>query len=96
MYIVISFDFAGSSNVTLHAMTNDESVAHQVYEDQAAKPDSQIRSPSDLEHQDFHRLVELVEIDPEIFTSMDSTYTFFWENIHNIPKGVRVIKTNNV
>ena len=87
MYLVISFDFGGSSDVRIHALTHDLYKADSVYIKLHGLPPYQPRYDGDC----LYTLLELIEI-PEDFLDEHGT-CLYWG-----PKNEHVItlKTNNV
>lgn len=90
MYIVVSFDFGGSSNVALHCCTSDIVMAEALYE-KIAQSYVEYNSARDRDDDAAMRLVELVEVQDGF--SSEEGLTLYWGN--QVPFG-RVLKTNNV
>ncbi len=89
MYVVISFDFGGSNDVVLHALTSDIDGAERVYHVLASKPAFTSPDVHDV-NCPFHSLVELVEL-PDTFLSV-SGIGLFWGREH---PDAKVLFSNN-
>jgi hypothetical protein len=85
MFILISYDFMKSNDVSIHAITNDYNKAIKYYNDT-------------IERYKFYndddntcKLIELIQIQDNDFFDVEG-FTFFWGIEHN---KVKIIKSNN-
>ena len=92
MFVVVSFDFGGSSSVALHACTEDRTAAEALYEELAAS-----RADYNRRHraEGMARLVELLEV-PDGYASRDGAVLFWSGGGGSRPCGVAVLRSNNV
>jgi hypothetical protein len=81
MFLVVSFDFGGSSNVALHACTTDEEAAKALYDCLVTKY-APANAKAAAEDNGCARLVELVRVDGNNFLS-DKGYVLFWGSKHD-------------
>lgn len=93
MYAVISFDFNGSSDVTLHALTRDETAARRMFDTLRAQyAERHARAVAKYPDAELTELVDLVHIRDGEFLS-ESGATLFWgEDSH---KSLTRLDTNN-
>ena len=75
MYVVTSFDFGGTSNVKLHAVTADEALAQEVY---ASVLNSCNLINSTANHGAARALVELTQIPADTKLLGADARTLFW------------------
>lgn len=87
IFVVISFDFGGSSDVTLHACTTSYDNAIDVYEKLSSKYESYNLKMSE---DGAAKLVELLEV-PDGFCSEKGHILYWGDEITN----VKILKTNN-
>jgi len=84
MYILTSYDFLKSNDVSIHSITNNYNKAIKQYNDTIERYEYY---NDDEEH---CKLIELIEIDNDFFDL--EGFTFFWGLGH---EKVNVIRSNN-
>ena len=91
MYIVVSYDFGGSSSVMLHSITADLLDATAVYERIASSVSDYNRRYA---HEGLIHMVELVSV-PSGFSD-DRGFQLFWSRTEDDAlTGISVLRTNN-
>ena len=91
MYIVVSYDFGGSSSVTLHSVTTDLLDATAVYERVASAVSDYNRR---YVHEGLIHIVELVSV-PSGFSDARGFQLFWSRADDDALTGVSVLRTNN-
>ncbi len=76
MYVVTSFDFGGTSNVKLHAVTDDEDLAQDVYASVLAACDESNRNTN--HHPATMMMVELTRVPKNARLLGADALTLFW------------------
>jgi hypothetical protein len=85
-FLVVSFDFGGTSNVTLHACTTNKEAAEAVYDKLAA---SFLSYNKDNKEHGASRLVDLLYVSDDYVS--DLGHTFYWgETSHTAPKTTHI------
>ena len=84
MYVLISYDFLKSNDVSIHCLTNNYEKAISCYDDTIE------RYKYYNEDDDNCKLIELIEIENDFFNI--EGFTFFWGLNHD---KIKIIKSNN-
>jgi hypothetical protein len=90
MFLVISFDFGGSSNVCIHCLTSNITIAQNMYERviESVNLENECNYDSTSKH-----LVELAEIDDEYLN--EKGFIMFWNWENNSDKPINILRSNN-
>ena len=91
VFLVVSFDFCGDSNVALHILTVNQEEADTMYEHLYKKYDKVNTKYGDTGYQ---HMVELVQVSLGFGADMNLTHTFFWGN--EINENVVVLRSNSM
>jgi hypothetical protein len=89
MYVLVSFDFGGSDNVAIHAVTGDRAAAERMWHVVSSKPRAR-PPPSYAQCAPYHVLVELWEF-PDGYAS-EAGCGIFW-GLRD--EGATMLLTNN-